>query len=477
MMKRNLKLLAAPCAAAALTLSYSMLAFGATGWVDEGGTWYYYDNDGDQVTDSWKKNGDHWFYLNEDGEMATDQIIDSNDALYYVNGDGAMVTNEWRKVDNDDFDYEDNDAEAYWYYFSSNGKAYKASGSSSYFKTFKNADGTSRRYGFDDNGRMLTGWVSESGERVTGDDAWVQGTYYCGGEDDGAQVTNQWMWLEAVDDNNEEPDFEDAYWFYFGSNGKKYTDTTKTINGKKYRFDENGAAENRWYNVASSSTASNGHMYYNEPEQSWLATGWFKAVPSEDLDPEAYNNEDEYWFYGLSNGTLVKSQLKSVNGYKYGFNEKGEMLHGLYKLKFDENRNITDYEEIEFESDIPKADDDEWSVYYFGNSPKEGVMETGKVTVDIDGEKYTYNFKKSGAEKGAGYEGIYDGSIYIEGRLLKADKDAKYEAVPVGSDNYLINTSGKIMKSKTNIKDGDDKYYCTDKDGRITYAEYDKNTK
>lgn len=475
-MRQITKLLAAPCAAAVLTLGSTMLAFGATGWVDESGTWVYYDNDGYQVTDSWKKTGDHWFYLDEDGEMATDELIEYNDAYYYVNGDGAMVTNEWRRLDNNDYDEEDA-PEAYWYYFGSNGKAYRSSSGATNFKTFKYQDGSSRRYAFDDQGRMLYGWVNESGERVSGDDAFMQGTYYCGEENDGAQVYNDWRWLEAVDGDNEEPDFDDAYWFYFGSNGKKVSDTTKTINGRKYRFDENGAAENRWYEVASPSTVSNGHLYYNEPEECWLATGWFKTVPSAELDAEAHDNEEEYWFYGLSNGTLVRSQLKSVNGYRYGFNEKGEMLHGLYKLKFDSEMKITDYEKIEYESDIPDENDPEWNVYYFGNSPKEGVMETGKVTIDIDGEKYTYNFKKSGREKGAGYEGIYDSSLYVEGRMLKADKDAKYQAFEYNNDRYLVNTSGKIMKSKTNTKDGDDKYYCTDKDGKITYESYEKYVK
>ena len=63
------------------------------------------------------------------------------------------------------------------------------------------------------------------------------------------------------------------------------------------------------------------------------------------------------------------------------------MLHGLYMLTFDDNKKIETYEEIESESDLPDTDD-ERDVYYFGDSPKEGVMATGKTTIDIDGEKY-----------------------------------------------------------------------------------------
>ena len=75
------------------------------------------------------------------------------------------------------------------------------------------------------------------------------------------------------------------------------------------------------------------------------------------------------------------------------------MLDGLYKLTFDSSKTITSYDEIETDADFP-AVGDEGEVYYFGTSPKEGAMTTGKTTIDIDGEKYTYNFRKSASNKG-----------------------------------------------------------------------------
>ena len=44
-----------------------MMAFAATGWQEEDGTWRYYDKNGDEVTSSWKKSGNDWFWLDEDG--------------------------------------------------------------------------------------------------------------------------------------------------------------------------------------------------------------------------------------------------------------------------------------------------------------------------------------------------------------------------------------------------------------------------
>lgn len=468
-MKHNTNLLIISCAAALLSLGAATTSFAATGWQMEDDTWCYYDSSGSQVTDTWKKSGDNWYYLGSDGDMVYSSLIEDDDDYYYVNSSGAMVMNEWRELDNEDSGEED-EPETCWYYFQSNGKAYTAGSSEkTSFKSIKTASGETKKFAFDSEGKMLFGWVNDSSERVTGDDAWKDGVYYCGESSDGAQVNSKWAYLEAVDEDNDEDDFEDAYWFYFGSNGKKVKDTTKTINGKKYRFDENGAAEFSWYEkTASSSTASSSSsLYYNQIEECWLSVGWFKTVPSESVDAEAYEDDEAYWFYAQKNGELITSQLKTINGQKYAFNDKGEMLHGLYKLTF-KGSQIDTYEEIEAESDLPDEDED-CLVYYFGDSPKEGAMKTGKCTIELDGEKYTYNFKKSGSDKGAGYDGINDGYIYIKGRLLKADSDEKYKIVTYKDKDYLIGTSGQIAKNKKNIKDADDTYYCTDKNGIVTY--------
>ncbi|MDO5408769.1 MAG: cell wall-binding protein [Eubacteriales bacterium] len=468
-MKKHTKQMIVTCAAAAFTLGTAMMSYAATGWTEEDGSWHYYDSNGDRVTDTWKKSGDHWFWLDEDGEMATDQLIEDDDDFYYVNEDGARVSNEWRVLENTDDS--DDAAETAWYYFGSTGKAYKASDSGkTNFKTIG-----SHKYAFDAEGRMLYGWVNEESERQTDEEAWKNGMYYLGEAGDGALRDAEWVKLEVEDDENEDDDFDGTYWFYFGTNGKKLHDTTKTINGKKYRFEENGNAVFNWHFATPSSSASSSNLYYNQPEQCWLANGWFKTIPGEDVDAEAYDNGDEYWFYAQKDGEVLKSQIKKINGQYYGFNEKGEMLEGLYKLSVND-KEITSYEEIESEDDLPEADD-AWDVYYFADTPKEGAMKSGTVNIDIDGEEFTYSFKKSGSERGKGNHGIVDGALYIKGQLMRADRDAKYEVVTFEGNDYLVNTSGKIQKKKTNTKDADDYYYCTDGDGIVTYKGTEKWTK
>ncbi len=473
-MKKQTKRTLIPCVAAAFTIGASMMSFAATGWQMEGDTWHYYDSHGDRVTDSWKKSGNNWYWLDENGDMAVDRLIEDGEDHYYVDENGVMVANRWLERENDD-DSEDA-AQTCWYYFGQNGKAYKApSTDKTTFKSIKKADGTTEKYAFDSEGRMLYGWVNEQSERQTGEDAWKNGVYYMGDADDGSLRVSEWAQIEVEDDEQEDEEFKGWYWFYFGSNGKKAADVKKTINGKKYRFGENGNAIFNWYEIATDADQSApGNMFYSRPEDSWLSEGWFKTVPGESVDPEGYSDGEACWFYGLKGGEIVKSQIKKIGGYYYAFDQYGKMLSGLYKMSVNDNE-ITDYHKIESLDELPTGDE-AYAVYYFGGNSKEGAMKTGKATIDLDGEKYTFEFHKSGSERGQGYHGIQSGSIYDHGRLLKADRDEKLAVVNVDGEDYLINTAGNIQKNKKNVKDADDTYYCTDASGVVTYRGTEKWT-
>lgn len=123
---------------------------------------------------------------------------------------------------------------------------------------------------------------------------------------------------------------------------------------------------------------------------------------------------------------------------------------------------------IETIDDLPGEGEDVL-VYYFGDRPKEGAMETGICTVMLDGERLSFKFEKSGKLKGSGINGIDGDSIYINGRRIEADSDMRYEQFEYGGESYLISAAGKIMKGRTNVKDADGYYYCTDKKGVVTY--------
>ena len=60
-MRKQTKLVAVLSAAALLAIGASMTSFAASGkWVEENGTWVYYNRSGEKVTEEWAKSGDYW---------------------------------------------------------------------------------------------------------------------------------------------------------------------------------------------------------------------------------------------------------------------------------------------------------------------------------------------------------------------------------------------------------------------------------
>ena len=232
-MRKQTKIAAIVSAAALLAIGASMTSFAAEGWQEENGTWSYYNRYNEKVTEQWQKSGDKWFWLDADGNMATDAIVQDNENYFYVDANGVMVTNRWVEVDNSADDAEEAPATV-WYYFQANGKAYKG-GDNTSFKTING-----RNYAFAADGKMLFGWVDGNSNRITGDDAWQNAEYYLGGSDDGSRASAKWELIHVVDSAKDDP--EQDYWFYFQSNGKKYTSKFEgqTINGRKYAFGEYG---------------------------------------------------------------------------------------------------------------------------------------------------------------------------------------------------------------------------------------------
>ena len=553
-MRKQTKLVAVLSTAALLALGASMSSFAATGWQEENGTWVYYDKSGDQVTEKWEKSGDNWFYLDEDGEMATDVLVEYDDNYYYVDENGSMITNKWVSIENEDYDGEDDtDPANYWYYFGANGKAYKTS-STSTSASFKTING--KKYIFDDEGKMLYGWINSEGERETTDeDEWKNGDYYCGDENDGAQTIG-WAYIDIVDSDyttegqglssgNVFDDENQTRYFYFKTNGKKMTDEKgKTINGKKYSFDEDGRMNAEWVNWSTTpSTASlgdatytEGYRYYGSPEDGARVTkGWFQVVPDSYLNSDDYDDDSTNWYYSDKDGKLVASEIKTINGKKYLFDNYGAMQDGLRAVLF-ATGSTTEVEDIADSDDLSAYNFDTetefkdnvsglyttagYRLFYFG-SGDDGSMKTGKQSITIDGDSFTFLFNKSGSSKGQGKFGVDDDKYYLGGMLMQADKDDKYSVVkatqengvyteitlltteqflddvnatssiPTGDeDDYeeyydvadaaadqsttddagvtttvqyrLVNTSGTVQKSKTKAKDGDDRCYTVD---------------
>ena len=362
--------------------------------------------------------------------------------------------------------------------FGSTGKAYK----SSYGKTING-----KKYGFDEDGKMLFGFVEDGGYSIKHDedDPILSADYYFGTNEDGARHTG---WLQYTDALTDEDD--DYYWFYFNtSNGKKIKDTMKTINGKKYSFDLDGIMEFKWGNgtVGGAQTTS----WYGTLEDGALAKNkWIWNKPYDDVkiqsNKDDRDDETPRWFRTDASGNLVKGVTKKVNSKWYVFDDDGVMLTGLVVLNDTEgsvsgaefvyqyDMDVVTKSDIVDGCDIKFEDGTIWEDYvpgkalhYFSeDEEKDGSMKTGTLKIELADDEYTFCFtKNTGAAKNG-----YDSSskkVYNSGVLEKAGDDkykVVYDLTMANAYNedcaaYLVGTTGSVVKSVSTYKDSNDKYY------------------
>ena len=414
----------------ALSAGCGIASMAAAGWATDNGKWVYYDSSGALVTNEWKKGADNqWRFLNEYGVMAVNSWVDE---YYYVDGNGIMVSGKWLQLSESINGATD---ETCWYYFNDNGKAVMNA-----WKKINN-----KWYHFNDDGSMETGWIEDN-------------MYYAGS--DGAALIG-WHKLYPPEDQEEESDpfdeDEGRKWYYFNSSGKKYVPTTeanngygeKRIDGTYYCFNMNGAMQTGWVNLGSEDgtlDSIEGYRFYGKDGKA--VTGWYSAEPPKELS--GYENDVE-WFYfsksgvpkaGPESGEATTSDFVRINNKTYLFNSLGNPVYGLQKV-------------------YTSRDKKEYTAYYFDETTRTVVK--GKKNIEEDnGETVTYYF----LESGKGYTGAKDGALYYMGKLQKAEEGTKYQPIHIpGGQTYLVNTSGRITKSTSGVKDADGIKYATNSQG------------
>jgi len=474
-MKKNIKTLAVLSTAAVMaavtpnlvvsfpTLVPQALAATKAGWTGQGEEMRYMDSDGYYLTDTWKKLDNEWYYLDEDGYVTRSAMVDE----YYVDENGKRVSNQWVGIPNED-DWDDEMPETFWYYYGSNGKAIVSK--------WQNIDG--KNYYFNEEGHMQTGKLELDGY-----------TYYLGEEGDGVMKTG-WVMLENEDENAD----EEFVWHYFDNRGRMVMNQIDRKIGQNYYTFENGVMQTGWYKLpevsntaaenadAASSdstdaanlenadaapaenadaasaentdTASAGntnadtastdsanaadtdtkarpaiasYQYYEADGK--RANGWYEIEGVEGI-----SEEGEIFRFYFKNGAPYHAetgvQTFNVDSRRFAFNTSGEMQTGLQVITLSNGETVNSY---------------------FG---EDGVMRTGKQTIfneDLD-ENQTWFFLTDGGNKGHGFHGVRDNSVYSHGLRLDADRDLRYAPVELDGVQYLVNTSGAVQKASSSSK-------------------------
>ena len=276
-----------------------------TGWVNEGEDWYYYNDNGDMVTDGWAKDGSYWCWLDSSGKRVYDQWITYRGESYYIKADGYMAASQWEKYSRK------------WVWLEANGKMARSQwvnykGDYYYLKddgfmaVNEWAKSGTRWYWMDEAGKMVRNkWIKYSGN-------W----YYM--LSDGHMATNKWIedrkgWY-WVDGNGKMVKSKwikhSNHWYWLKSDGLMATNGWVKDDGSWYWVDGNGKmVKSKWITYSGNSyyMKSNGKMATSE----WQKTGG-------------------YWYWLNASGAMSKDRWQKIKDCWYNFNSSGQLKTAPY---------------------------------------------------------------------------------------------------------------------------------------------------
>lgn len=445
------------------------------GWDQEQGEWVYRDQDDRPVTNTWRLSKEEWYYLDAGGRILQNSIFHTGAGIYYVDADGKRARSTWIWIDAESCPgtmFEEG-----WYYFGADGRAYTSRGG-----FLKKIDGST--YAFNGDGRLLTGWLDESGIPLDDvENPFMEGMYYS--REDGALLTGEWLDYGHEEDKTGGADQQsmltgkpysdyDRMWIYFDEKSRKVRSRgsqlkKKTIGGDTYGFDENGVMNPWWSRVASVSSADRSNPTVSEPARFYagydggrlLKNEWFWMYPSENLDAEDYSGQECSWWYADEKGDVIANRLRKIRGKRYAFDGIGRMRTGFVlfdgKTEFVAQYDMDDWSSEDFIDGnlygLEKAD-----LYFFSADEwNDGSMQTGKaLQIQLADGLYTFGFSDSGKAYGNRNKlQKKDDVYYINGLRLEADPEYGYGVVMVehgGKTSYqVVDGSGKAVKGRRRI--------------------------
>ena len=172
-----------------------------TGWVSNGGVWYYYNKEGQMVKNAWVGN----YWLGSDGKMATNSWVDNNN--YYVGKDGLWERNA-KKPEEKKSGWVSNGG--VWYYYNKEGQMVKNAWAGDYYL---GSDGKMvvKSWIYDN---VYKAWYYLGENGVYKRNTWI-GNYWVGAN--GKMATNSWV------DNGR---------YYVGPSGAWEQSTGKSATGR-----------------------------------------------------------------------------------------------------------------------------------------------------------------------------------------------------------------------------------------------------
>ena len=351
-------------------------------WMEIGGAWYYFDENGRTFTDQgaheidgipycfdsrgaletkerWVLVNGNWKWWLPTGEYYREDWLTQGEKNYYLDEQGNAVKG-WQQIDGNWHYFDENCAlvKDTWignYYVDESGIWIQEAGRGQWILSgsrwwFCHPDGSytksdweviaGKRYYFDVDGWMVTGWQWIGGTcyyfepgGVMAKDTWIGNDYVDeSGEWVPGAMKDQWLlsgsrwWYRHADGSYTKSDWEaiSGSWYYFDADGWMVTGWQQ-IEGKWYYFSGSGAmVVNSW--VGNYYLAANGAMatdtwigdYYVDESGIW--------VPGKPKD--RWILSANRWWYCHVDGSYTKSDWEVIDGQKYYFDADGWMVTG-----------------------------------------------------------------------------------------------------------------------------------------------------
>ena len=498
-MRKSTKIAVVLAAAALLVAGFAFTTL-AKGWVKEGeGLYYYEDEYGMKVYNEWKKDGANFYYLGDDGYMVTDKLVWDNDGYHWCGADGARVANQWIQVPASEEDQNDLGVDYRWYRFNKKGIAVTGKQTVEGETYFFDGDGK-MLYGYvsvDSNG-AVTGWTTKASESyvATSDDV-----YYCGTNEEGKALKGAWR-QESKDTSGDSWEGADTFWGFYQTSGKRATSALANgalWNGQRYYFDDDGKMIYGWQ-TATVETYNDGReddvraKYFGGADDGKMVKkAWVYAVPQSGKDK---TDEKKRWFYFDNSGLSITAEdgcVRKINGKFYAFgaveddNTASKMLSGLVEVQFGDDESLGEANHAKAAKINVGTDTDVWKAasavtlnqwisspytnfYFFSNDEANdgSLKKSTSFEQEFLDDTYTLYVNKEGKLT----NGYVSKKYYVNGYLMKADADARYQIKNVWyyvdatatedgywtTKNVVLSTAGSEI-TKGYVADADGTYY------------------
>lgn len=113
------------------------------GWIKSGDVWYFKYPNGELLKDQWLKWNDKWYRFDSSGIMRTGWFQNDSGLWFYLNSPNGDMRTGWLNEN------------GYWYFLNTTSDSFEGSMLTNVLWTYNG-----RQYYFDENGHMVTGWMS-----------------------------------------------------------------------------------------------------------------------------------------------------------------------------------------------------------------------------------------------------------------------------------------------------------------------------